>query len=192
MHSKRSVDSVVRGKLLSGTRSRISIGAVNRNPVSRIAVGSSLRKTPPTTRMSAVPFVCQRCKQPLRVHESLSDISPAAFDVLAGIPVVHIQAYNRKQHKQHQETFPSNPSNILPCRPSRSLRKSTEIRLNASRQKSNPNHQKWQSLAHHIHPSQLKIKRILRRPHTVADQNTLLANKSSKTRTRCSESETKN
>lgn len=157
----------------------------------KIAVGSSLPKAPWTTRMSAVPFVCQRCKQPLRVHESLSDISSAAFDVLAGIPVVHIQAYIRTQHKQPQETFACNTSNILSRRPSRSLRKSTEIRLNASRQKSNPNHQKRQSLAHHIHSGKPKIKRILRRPHTVANQNTLLANKSRKTRPRCSESETK-
>lgn len=35
-------------------------------------------------RMSGVAFVCQRCKQPLQVHESLTDISPAAFDLLAG------------------------------------------------------------------------------------------------------------
>ena len=34
--------------------------------------------------MSGVPFVCQRCKQPLRIHDSLVDISPAAFDLLAG------------------------------------------------------------------------------------------------------------
>jgi beclin len=34
--------------------------------------------------MSGVPFVCQRCKQPLRIHESLTDLSPAAFDLLAG------------------------------------------------------------------------------------------------------------
>ena len=31
-----------------------------------------------------MPFVCQRCKQPLRIHDSLSDLSPAAFDLLAG------------------------------------------------------------------------------------------------------------
>ena len=34
--------------------------------------------------MSSAPLVCQRCKQPLRIHESLADISPAAFDLLAG------------------------------------------------------------------------------------------------------------
>jgi len=33
--------------------------------------------------MSAVLFVCQRCKQPLRAHDSLTDLSPAAFDLLA-------------------------------------------------------------------------------------------------------------
>ena len=37
-----------------------------------------------SVRMSGVAFVCQRCKQPLQVHESLTDISPAAFDLLAG------------------------------------------------------------------------------------------------------------
>jgi hypothetical protein len=57
--------------------------------------------------MSAVPFVCQRCKQPLRVHDSLSDISPAAFDVLAGrisnsYLFIAIIIY-RKQHQQHQK-----------------------------------------------------------------------------------------
>ena len=97
MRSMRSVDSVVRGKLLSGNYT-IANFDWSREQESRIeiAVGSSLPKAPRTTRMSAVPFVCQRCKQPLRVHESLSDISPAAFDVLAGIPVVHNQVYNRK------------------------------------------------------------------------------------------------
>ena len=34
--------------------------------------------------MSGVPFICQRCKQPIRIHESLSDISPAALDLLTG------------------------------------------------------------------------------------------------------------
>jgi len=34
--------------------------------------------------MSAVPFVCQRCKQPLRAHDSLTELSAAAFDLLAG------------------------------------------------------------------------------------------------------------
>ena len=45
-----------------------------------------------------MPFVCQRCKQPLRIHDSLSDISPAAFDVLAGTSLVHLSKLTTAHH----------------------------------------------------------------------------------------------
>jgi hypothetical protein len=53
--------------------------------------------------MSAAPFVCQRCKQPLRIHESLTDLSPAAIDLLTGKAVVEGLICRKQQLKQLQD-----------------------------------------------------------------------------------------
>lgn len=64
--------------------------------------------------MSAVPFVCQRCKQPLRIHDSLVDISPAAFDLLAG--TVHLPNKNLTKTGSNVNSTTNNSRKPSPAR----------------------------------------------------------------------------
>src|SRR5271169_4615143 len=57
--------------------------------------------------MNGATFVCQRCKQPLKIHDSLTDISPAAFDLLVCNPPFPTPALTRSAApplQQWQET----------------------------------------------------------------------------------------
>ena len=82
--------------------------------------------------MSAVTFVCQHCKQPLRIHNSLTDISPAAFDLLSGETVL------LSTNKAGGSNKTSRKSPLTPTRPAQYPTERTEVYEKALRQDSKP------------------------------------------------------